>query len=99
MPDEVRMLDNRNALLFVRGERPVIDLKYDLARHPNIALTADGGAAPYIHGLTDYAHDLESVMLPGDMNDYAVLSEAEIEQLVHEWEQKQKKTTEVNKNV
>lgn len=46
-PDEVRMLDNRKAILFVRGERPMLDDKYDLLRHPNIKLTEDGGAAPY----------------------------------------------------
>ena len=49
-PDEVRMLDNRYALLFIRGERPIMDLKYDILRHPNVALTADGGAEPYRHG-------------------------------------------------
>ena len=49
-PDEVRMLDNRCALLFVRGERPVMDLKYDILKHPNVKLTTDGGMQPYIHG-------------------------------------------------
>ena len=48
-PDEVRMLDNRLALVLIRGEAPVIDAKYDLMRHPNIKRTADGGAAPYTH--------------------------------------------------
>ena len=48
-PDEVRMLDNNKALVFIRGERPVIDDKYELMRHPNISLTEDGGAAPYLH--------------------------------------------------
>ena len=38
-PDEVRLLDNRYALLFVRGERPVMDLKYDILKHPNVKLT------------------------------------------------------------
>ena len=33
-PDEVRMLDNRYALLFIRGERPIVDEKYDLMKHP-----------------------------------------------------------------
>ena len=47
---EVRMLDNRYALLFIRGERAVKDLKYDIMQHPNIGLTEDGGAPPYIHG-------------------------------------------------
>ena len=55
MPDEVRMLDNRYALLFIRGERPVMDEKYDILKHPNIALTEDGGAAPYEHGGTENA--------------------------------------------
>ena len=45
------MLDNRKAILFVRGERPMLDDKYDLMHHPNIRLTEDGGAAPY-----DYTH-------------------------------------------
>ena len=49
-PDEVRMLDNRYALLFVRGERPVMDFKYDILKHPNVKLTADGGQPPYAHG-------------------------------------------------
>ena len=48
-PDEVRLLDNKNAVVFIRGERPVIDEKYDLMKHPNIAFTEDGGAAPYLH--------------------------------------------------
>ena len=49
-PDEVRMLDNRYALLFIRGERPVMDEKFDLLKHPNVAFTTDGGAPPYEHG-------------------------------------------------
>lgn len=48
-PDEVRLLDNRKAIVCIRGERPVIDEKYDLMKHPNIAFTEDGGAAPYLH--------------------------------------------------
>lgn len=49
-PDEVRMLDNRYAILFIRGERPVLDLKYDILKHPNVVLTADGKAGAYRHG-------------------------------------------------
>ena len=52
-PDEVRMLDNRYALLFIRGERPVMDLKYDIRKHPNVSRTADGGRPPYRHGEAD----------------------------------------------
>ncbi len=50
-PDEVRMLDNRYALLFIRGERPIRDDKYDILKHPNVALTTDGKAKPFIHGM------------------------------------------------
>ena len=46
-PDEVRMLGPRKAILFVRGERPMLDNKYDLMRHPHIRETEDGGAPPY----------------------------------------------------
>lgn len=49
-PDEVRMLDNQYAILFIRGERPVLDRKYDILKHPNVALTADGEAGVYRHG-------------------------------------------------
>ena len=47
--DEVRLLDNSNALIFIRGERPLIDKKFDILSHPNIAKTADGKAVPYKH--------------------------------------------------
>ena len=49
-PDEVRMLDNRYAILFIRGELPVMDLKYDILRHPAVELTADGKGGVYQHG-------------------------------------------------
>ena len=49
-PDEVRMLDNKYAILFIRGERAVMDFKYDILKHPNVDLTADGKAPPYQHG-------------------------------------------------
>lgn len=50
MPEEVRMLDNRYSLVFIRGERPVRDFKYDILKHPNVKLTTDGGAEAYRHG-------------------------------------------------
>ena len=55
MPDEVRMLDNRYAILFMRGERPVKDLKYDILKHPNVKYSADGNGKIYVHGKTDLA--------------------------------------------
>lgn len=54
-PDEVRMLDNQYALLFIRGERPVKDFKYDILKHPNVSLTEDGKSESYVHGDTSAA--------------------------------------------
>ena len=48
-PDEIRMLPADDALLFIRGEKPVRDKKYDIKKHPNVRRTADGRATPYIH--------------------------------------------------
>ena len=48
-PDEVRRLDNKNVIVLIRGEKPVIDEKYDILKHPNIHRTEDGGAPPYLH--------------------------------------------------
>lgn len=56
-PDEVRMLDNQNALLFIRGERTILDAKYDLMKHPNIRYTEDGGAGPFNYAKAPLAHD------------------------------------------
>ena len=47
-PDEVRLLDNQYAILFIRGERPIKDFKFDILKHPNVSLTADGNV--YRHG-------------------------------------------------
>ena len=89
-PDEVRMLDNRCALLFIRGELPIMDEKYDILKHPNVALTTDGSAAPYEHGGTEHA--VATLSLTGipaedipDMEetepDYELLSDEDIEAL------------------
>mgnify|MGYP003194765589 FL=1 len=76
--DEVRMLDNRYALLFIRGEHPIQDEKYDILRHPNISFTADGGMPPYMHGQAPLAFDSGEVLLSGEYGDYEALSEEEI---------------------
>lgn len=60
-PDEVRMLDNQYAILFVRGERPIMDFKYDILKHPNVAMTVDGGAKAYEHGKV--TKDVASILL------------------------------------
>lgn len=49
MQEEIRLMDTDDSILLIRGERPVLDKKYDLIKHPNIKLTEDGGAAPYVH--------------------------------------------------
>ena len=56
-PDEIRMLPSDDALLLIRGEKPVRDKKYDIRRHPNVQRTTDGGAEPYIHNppVPDYS--------------------------------------------
>ncbi|NLT47258.1 MAG: type IV secretory system conjugative DNA transfer family protein [Clostridiales bacterium] len=63
-PDEVRMLDNRYALLFVRGEKPVRDLKFDILSHPNVYLTEDGKSRAFEHGTADKA--MFTIALTGD---------------------------------
>ena len=55
-PDEVRLLDNSKALLFIRGFPAVMDNKYDLNRHPNIRKTVNGGCPPYIHKTKAYSY-------------------------------------------
>jgi len=70
-PDEVRLLDNNKAILFVRGERPVVDDKYDLLRHPNIRFTEDGGAPPYDYAATKAKNDCG--IDPKRLSDYELL--------------------------
>ncbi len=90
-PDEVRMLDNRYALLFIRGERPIIDEKFDILRHPNVNGTTDGKTEPFQHGaVTDtvatlvFDPDIDPADLPGPEPtdaDYELLSEEDLEKL------------------
>ena len=90
-PDEVRMLDNRFALLFIRGERPVEDLKYDILKHPNIQWTADGGAEVYRYGKDSVSVavlDIDQKLLnkakadPVDEEEYLFFCEDELEELI-----------------
>lgn len=82
--DEVRKLDTKDAILFIRGEDPVLDQKYDLKRHPNIRLTADGKAKPYIHkpqGAPNYAlPDLPYAFKSLDDFDFIDMEETEHEE-------------------
>lgn len=91
-PDEVRMLDNKYALLFIRGERPVMDFKYDILRHPNVSRTADGKAEPYKHGkevislaTVQFDEDLLSVKHNDggvEEGDFVILTEEEIDEIL-----------------
>jgi type IV secretion system protein VirD4 len=88
--DEVRMLDNRYALLFIRGERAIMDEKIDILRHPNVRGTADGKAEPYIHGAVTlsvatlaYQENADLSKLPEPAvpeGDYELLSEEDMEE-------------------
>lgn len=88
-PDEVRMLDNQYALLFIRGEKAIKDFKYDILRHPNIKYTKDGNAEAYLHGTVTRASANISLETRGvernteEKNNvptnYIILSEKEIE--------------------
>ena len=95
-PDEVRMLDNRYALLFIRGERPVMDEKYDILKHPNVALSADGKGEPYRHGevteavaTISIADSLEGLEIREELlnTEYELLSEEELEAIIYQEEQ------------
>lgn len=95
-PDEVRMLDNRLALLFIRGERPIIDEKFDIMRHPNVSGTADGKAGRFEHGAVIgsvgtivFADDIDPMDLPEleiEDTDYELLSEEDLEILLNQKE-------------
>lgn len=96
-PDEVRLLDNKYALLFIRGERPVKDLKYDIFKHPNVAFTTDGKGEPYIHGKTDKStasiivldeeieeNEIDTFEKEQLLENYEFLSEEELEEFIRE---------------
>ncbi len=81
--DEVRLLDNNDGLLFIRGERPIKDKKYNLLKHPNIKQTLDGGYPPYIHGQASrFIEDWQNILLSS--NEYELLDEEETENYLKE---------------
>ena len=89
-PDEVRMLDNRYALLFIRGERPILDEKFDILRHPNVGGTTDGKAERFQHGAVTgsvativFDDDIDPADLPEPEiadADFELLSEEDLEE-------------------
>ncbi len=85
------MLDNQYALLLIRGERPVMDQKYDILKHPNVALTADGGAKPFVHGednrsIAAISIDpqllYEAIQIDGETHHYELISSEELEEKI-----------------
>lgn len=48
-PDEVRKLDNKKCIIFIRGFDPVMDDKFIPFAHPAFNQTADGKGEPYVH--------------------------------------------------
>ena len=81
--DEVRLLDNNYGLLFIKGERPVKDKKYDLLKHPYIKQTLDGGREPYIHGQAHhFIDDWQNILLTD--NEYELLDQEEVEKNIKE---------------
>ena len=76
-PDEIRLLDNRKSILFIRGERPIMDDKYDLKKHVNFRYTEDGGASPYDYAKTPLAHDDLKIDI-NRLDDYELLSTEDI---------------------
>ena len=96
---EVRMLDNQYALLFIRGERPIEDLKYDILKHPNVKYTTDGDAEPYRHGedlfsIASFNVDEKAVKkaeLPSISEDeYFFFCEEELEELLKKKEEEKR---------
>lgn len=96
--DEIRLLDNKYALLFIRGEKAIRDLKYDILRHPNISKTTDGNEQAYIHGTTRKAiasivvelkndnDEFEKLQVVDNECEYVVLSNEEVIKYLYEEE-------------
>ena len=76
-PDEVRLLDNRYAILFIRGERPILDLKYNILKHPNVKYTTDGKENAYIHNGT--SNEIATILFEDNIVGYNDLTIEEIE--------------------
>jgi len=105
-PDEVRMLDNRYALLFMKGERPVIDLKYDLTAHPAIGDTPEKDPSlVYRHGTDEHSVAGFTVLTggeakgipptaepPKDWPEYELLTEMDLERLFKEEDKQNEKS-------
>lgn len=86
--DEVRLLDNEYALLFIRGESPIFDKKYDLLKHPRIKDTTDGGAPKYVHGEQKYMITNWKDILNSD-KEYEILTNEDMDNYFRKLEEKE----------
>lgn len=76
--DEVRLLDNDYAFLFVRSEPAIMDKKYDIMKHPNIKYTSDGGMPIYEHGKAElFIKDCQNILVSDQ--EYEILSGDEMD--------------------
>lgn len=83
--DEVRLLNNDYALLFIRGELPIIDRKYNILKHPNVKYTRDGSGIAYYHNeIRHTIDDWQNIVLTD--NEYELLSEEDLEEYFKEQE-------------
>lgn len=111
MPDEVRMINNKQCVLFIRGERPIIDLKFDIKKHPNINFTPDGNGKNYYHGTTNESIGEVSISLIDEntefneiekiKNKYEVIYSEEIDDFLErkgKYERKRKATKQTKKD-
>ena len=81
------MLDNNKAIVLIRGERPIIDDKYDILNHPNIKETEDGGAAPYVHSPT-CLYAMEDLSFPfTSLADVEIIGASESDEMEESYEQ------------
>ena len=93
-PDEVRMLDNKNAVLFIRGERPIVDLKYDILKHPLVVDTVDGKGNNYEYGCVDKSigkleidyniqnYKFENINLENATDDYELIYSEDMDEYI-----------------
>ena len=98
-PDEVRMLDNEYSILFIRGERPIKDKKYNILKHPNINFTDDGKGKPFFHGEAnnaiatvsiDYNFRLYKYSNVKDVDNYELLTSENIDEYIKKMEENKK---------
>lgn len=80
-PDEVRMLENKYAILFIRGEEPIIDEKYNTFKHPNFKYTEDGNYKSYLHGKTN--NQIATISLETDIDNIENIREFKIDNITN----------------